>query len=97
MSKPTTANKGNLARRSSAARLLSVAGSFGEVQIVAGHDVVFDLQSKTHDVSGCTHFSHATALLPITATLGVEDPRQARLWGRPATAKSPWGKTRASA
>jgi hypothetical protein len=72
MSRLTTTHKGNVVRRSSAARLFSVGGSFGEVQIVAGHDLLFDLQARIYDVFGRRHVSHATALLPIEEAIRLE-------------------------
>ena len=55
-------------------RLYSTAGTFGEIQIVAGqHHVIMDVQSRNYDTAGHLHRDHALASLSLSAAAHLRD------------------------
>lgn len=59
---------------SNTSRLLSTAGTFGEIQIVAGSDrVVIDATTRNYDVLGHLHCEHALADLSLSAAVRLRD------------------------
>jgi hypothetical protein len=55
-------------------RLLSTAGTFGELQIVAAPDrVIIDASTRTYDTLGHLHCEHALADLPLSAAVRLRD------------------------
>jgi hypothetical protein len=83
-----------LSAHNTPARLLSTAGTWGEIQIVPAHGtIVLDVQARNYDASGHLHCDYALARLSLaTATrlrdllseaivaAAVADPRQPDLW-----------------
>jgi hypothetical protein len=55
-------------------RLFSTAGTFGEIQIVAGQEhVIVDLQARNYDTAGHLHRDHALANLSLSAATRLRD------------------------
>ena len=55
-------------------RLLSAAGTFGEIQIVSGRErILVDLQTRNYDTTGHLHREHALADLSLSSAAHLRD------------------------
>jgi hypothetical protein len=83
-----------LSAHNTPARLLSTAGTWGEIQIVAMPErIALDIEARNYDTHGHLHRDHALTNLPLATALRLRDllneaieaaldcePRQPGLW-----------------